>query len=89
MKETAGCLTWLITLALLVIVEPVLCYFFGWLTGVILQWLIGDTVINGMNYLFNTARFTTDMLPTICGTLGVIGSFFKSTTSSSSSKKKW
>lgn len=86
MKETAGCLTWLITLTLLVIVEPVLYYFFGWLTGVILQWLIGDTVINGMNYLFNTTRFTTDMLPTICGTLGVIGSFFKSTVSSSSKK---
>ena len=86
MKETAGCLTWLITLALLVIVEPVLYYFCGWLTGVILQWLIGDTVVNGMNYLFNTTRFTTDMLPTICGTLGVIGSFFKSTTSSSSKK---
>ena len=86
MKEIAGCFGWLITLALLVIVEPVLYYFFGWLTGVILQWLIGDTVINGMNYLFNTTRFTTDMLPTICGTLGVIGSFFKSTTSSSSKK---
>lgn len=86
MKETAGCFGWLIILALLVIVEPVLYYFFGWLTGVILQWLIGDTVINGMNYLFNTTRFTTDMLPTICGTLGVIGSFFKSTASSSSKK---
>ena len=86
MKETAGCLTWIITLVLLVILGPVLNYFFGWLTGVILQWLIGDTVINGMNYLFNTTRFTTDMLPTICGTLGVIGSFFKSTTSSSSKK---
>lgn len=86
MKETAGCLTWLITFVLLVIISPVLYYFFGWLTGVILQWLIGDTVINGMNYLFNTTRFTTDMLPTICGTLGVIGSFFKSTVSSSSKK---
>lgn len=86
MKETVGCLTWLITFTLLVIVEPVLYYFFGWLTGVILQWLIGDTVINGMNYLFNTTRFTTDMLPTICGTLGVIGSFFKSSSSGSSKK---
>ena len=86
MKETAGCSGWLIILALLVIVEPVLYYFFGWLTGVILEWLIGDTVINGMNYLFNTTRFATDMLPAICGTLGVIGLFFKSTTSSSSQK---
>ena len=89
MKETAGCFGWLITLALLVIITPVLYYFFGWLAGVILEWLIGDTVINGMNYLFNTTRFTADMLPTICGTLGVIGSFFKSTASSSSSGKKW
>ncbi len=86
MKETAGCLTWIITLVLLVILGPVLNYFFGWLTGVILQWLIGDTVVNGMNYLFNTTRFTTDMLPTICGTLGVIGSFFKSSSSGSSKK---
>ena len=86
MKETVGCLTWIITLILLVILGPVLNYFFGWLTGVILQWLIGDTVVNGMNYLFNTTRFTTDMLPTICGTLGVIGSFFKSSSSSSSKK---
>lgn len=86
MEETIGCLTWLIVFVLLLIILPVLSYFGGWLTGVILQWLIGDTVINGMNYLFNTTRFTTDMLPTICGTLGVIGSFFKSTSSSSSKK---
>ena len=86
MKETAGCLTWLVTLILGLIICPVLSYFCGWLIGVILQWLIGDTVVNGMNYLFNTTRFTTDMLPTICGTLGVIGSFFKSTSNSSSKK---
>lgn len=86
MEETAGCLTALIIFVLLVIVGPVLYYFGGWLTGVILQWLIGDTVINGMNYLFNTTRFTMDMLPTICGTLGMIGSFFKSSSSSSSKK---
>ena len=89
MKETIGCFGWLIALILLLIVCPVLSYFGGWLTGVILQWLIGDTVINGMNYLFNTTRFTTDMLPTICRTLGVIGSFFKSTSSSSTNKEKW
>jgi hypothetical protein len=86
MKGTGGCLTWLITLALLLIFGPVLYYFCGWLTGLLLQMWIGDTVINGMNYLFNTNRFTVDMLPTICGTLGVIGSFFKSSSTSHSSK---
>ena len=61
-----------------IIFGPVLYYFGGWVTGHILNWLIGDTVVNGMNYIFNTTRFTTDMLPVTCGTLGVIGSFFKS-----------
>ena len=60
--------------------------FWRWITGHILKWFIGDTVVSGMNYLFNTTRFTADMLPTICGTLGVIGSFFKSVSSGSSKK---
>lgn len=77
-EETAGCLASVLALIVAIIVCPVLYYFFGWVTGHILKFFIGDIVINGMNYLFNTTRFTTDMLPTICGTLGVIGSFFKS-----------
>ena len=86
MKDTAGCFAWIVTLVLILIFCPVLYYFGGWVTGHLLSWFIGDTVINGMNYLFNTDRFTVDMLPTICGTLGVIGSFFKSTSTSSSKK---
>lgn len=84
MKDNTGCLAAILALVLMWILSPLLSYFCGWLTGVILQWLIGDTVVCGMNYLFNTTRFTVDMLPTICGTLGVIGSFFKSTFTSSS-----
>ena len=81
-----GCLGLVLTLILLLIFGPVLYYFGGWITGHLLSWFIGDTVVNGMNYLFNTDRFTVDMLPTICGTLGVIGSFFKSTSTTSSKK---
>lgn len=84
MKDTIGCFSAVLVLILLLIFGPVLYYFCGWLTGTLLQWWIGDIVIDGMNYLFNTNRFTTDMLPTICGTLGVIGSFFKSSSTSSS-----
>ena len=82
-KDTIGCFGWLIVIVLLLIFGPVFSYFCGWITGILLQMWIGDTVINGMNYLFNTTRFTVDMLPTICGTLGVVGSFFKSTHTSS------
>ena len=85
-KEIGGCLGEIIALILAFIFGPVLYYFGGWITGHMLSWFIGDIVVNGMNYLFNTTRFTVDMLPTICGTLGVIGSFFKSTTTTSSKK---
>lgn len=85
-NDTIGCFSAVIIAAILLVISPALSYFCGWLTGVILQWLIGDTVIYGMNYLFNTTRFTTDMLPTICGTLGVIGSFFRGSVSTSSNK---
>ena len=86
-KETAGCLAYVLALIVVIIICPVLHYFFGWITGHILKFFIGNIVINGMNYLFNTTRFTTDMLPTICGTLGVIGSFFKSAKMSTDIKK--
>lgn len=85
-EAIGGCLGAVLVLIVAVILCPVLYYFGGWITGHILSWLIGDTVVNGMNYLFNTDRFTVDMLPTICGTLGVIGSFFKSTHTTSSNK---
>ena len=84
--EFGGCLGVIVATALLVIFAPVLYYFGGWVTGHLLSWFIGDIVVNGMNYLFNTDRFTVDMLPTICGTLGVIGSFFKSTSTTKSNK---
>lgn len=88
MKKTiAGCLTSLLALIVVFIICPLLNYFFGWVTGHVLKLFIGNIVINGMNYLFNTTRFTTDMLPTICGTLGVIGSFFRSSKMSTDTKK--
>lgn len=81
-----GCLGWSIVAIILIIFGPALSYFLGWITGNLLSWVIGDTVVNGLNYIFNTTRFTVDNLPMVCGTLGVIGSFFKSTTTTSSKK---
>ena len=77
-----GSLVWIILLIIIVIIEPVLYYFFGWITGYILKFFMGNTIVNGLNYLFNTVRFTPEMLPITCGTLGVIGSFFKNYNSS-------
>lgn len=74
--------SWIIVLIIIMIIEPVLYYFCGWITGHILKFFIGNTITNGLNYLFSTAKFTPEMLPITCGTLGVIGSFFKNSYSS-------
>ena len=68
---------------LMVLLLPLLSFGGGYLTGLILKWIIGDAVVNGMNLLLNTTRFTPDMLPVVCGALGTIGSFFKSSVSTS------
>ena len=87
-EAVGGCLGVIVAFVLGLIFAPAICYLGGWITGHLLIWIIGDTVVNGMNYLFNTTRFTVDMLPTICGTLGVIGSFFQSTSTTNSNSNK-
>lgn len=86
-KMFGGCLGWSLVAILLIIFGPAMNYLFGWITGHLLSWVCGDTVVNGLNYLFNTTRFTVDNLPMICGTLGIIGSFFKNMSATSSNKK--
>lgn len=56
---------------------PLILFGFGWLTGWIIQVTIGETVISGLNMVFNTDRFTPEMLPMFCATISLIGGFFK------------
>lgn len=72
--------------AILVVVMPFisfwLSYFGGWVTSKV----VGDTLCQALNTLFNTSMFTKEMLPWYAGALGWIGGFFK--TISTSSKLK-
>ena len=52
--------------------------------GWIMQMCIGTTITNGLNLMFDTTRFTPDIIPLACGTLATIGSFFKTRVSNSS-----
>ena len=72
----AGCLT----IILYALIGPIINFIGGWLGGLVLQCVCGDTLVGGLNILFGTERFTSDLLPIICGTLGVVGSFFRNTT---------
>ena len=63
---------------LLIFMIPVISFGLGYLTGWILQITIGGTVAAGLNMVFNTDRFTPEMIPLFCATMGMIGGFFKS-----------
>ena len=61
-------------------IAPVLAVGIGWVAGIIIKWLFGTYITNGLNLLFNTTRFTPESIPMICSVLAVIGSYFKSFT---------
>ena len=84
MKASLGCLGMLIMLVVVLIVSPILCFLGGYISGLILKLTVGGFVVNGLNLILNTTRFTADKLPIICGALAVVGSFFKSSLSTKS-----
>ena len=57
---------------------PILVFLTGVVSGLILKWIVGGFVVDGLNLIFTTTRFSADKLPIVCGALAVIGSFFKS-----------
>jgi len=82
-------LTWILGIGgvlLLVVLLAPLGVFFGWIVGHIIKFFCGDFVVNGLNLLCGSERFSPEMLPTIGGALGFVGAFFKSTSSSSGKK---
>ncbi len=78
----AGCFTVIVTI-ILMFLSPLVGFACGWFIGWVLKWTVGGAVVYGLNVLFNTTRFTSDMLPVVCGVLAIIGSFFKDNSSSS------
>lgn len=63
----------------LLVISPITTFGFAYLGGLILNFFVGDSLVKGLNILFNTTRFTTEYIPIICGTLAIIGKYFKST----------
>lgn len=77
--EIAGCITVIITFIALLVFSPVLTFGFAYLGGMILDWIVGAKLVAGLNLMFNTTRFTRDLIPLACATLATIGRYFKST----------
>lgn len=71
-----GILGALLAAIILSLIYPAVGYFTGWIVGHICSWFWGDILIGGINTTFQT-NFSTTMLPTIFGTMGMIASFFE------------
>jgi hypothetical protein len=73
---------------LVTFINPILAVIGGLFSGWVLKIFFGSILTGGLNSLFNTTRFTPEMLPMICATLAVIGSYFKSSQTNNNNKKE-
>lgn len=76
--ENVGIAGAVVETIVLLVLSPVLTFWLAYFGGWILQQFVGTMLINGMNLMLNTTRFTVDMIPLTCATLAVVGSYFKS-----------
>lgn len=65
----------IIAVIVMIIISPLLYFLGGWITGCILSWTIGESIVRGLSLL--NIHITVDNLPLFCGVLGVIGAFFR------------
>lgn len=62
----------------LFVLSPVLTFGFAYLGGMILNWIVGAKLVDGLNLMFDTTRFARELIPLTCATLATIGRYFKS-----------
>ena len=72
----------------LLVFAPVITFGFAYLGGMILDWIVGEKLVNGLNLMFDTTRFTRDLIPLTCATLATIGRYFKSGQTNNNNKDK-
>lgn len=75
-KTNKSFVVMIITIVTLIF-SSIINYYTGYIGGMIIKFFIGDSVIKAINIVFNTTRFTTEQIPIICGTLSIIGGYFK------------
>ena len=71
----------------LLVISPVLTFGFAYLGGMILNLFVGDAITHGLNVVFDTTRFTTNLIPLTCATLATIGKYFKSSNTNNNKEK--
>ena len=57
----------------LLVFAPVITFSLAYLGGMLLDWIVGEKLVNGLNLMFDTTRCTRDLIPLTCATLATIG----------------
>lgn len=76
--ENIGVITVLVSFITFLVILPALTFAFAY---------VGEGLVKGLNLMFNTTRFTREMIPLTCATLATIGRYFKSSTTTNSKEK--
>lgn len=76
-----GCWAVIILFGIGIFVWPLLFFLGGYVTGLTLSWVVGDLVVDTLNLMLNTTRFSVEQLPMVCAVLALVGSFFKGSVS--------
>ena len=61
------------------IIVPFLVFWLGYLGGIFIKWTLGSTLIKGLALL--NLSVSIENVPLFFGTIGLIGSYFKTTVS--------
>ena len=85
--ETVGIVSIVIGIIGLLVFSPIIVFGFAYLGGMILNAFVGELIVDGLNLIFNTTRFTTDLVPLTCATLATIGKYFKSSNTNNAKSK--
>lgn len=85
--ETTGLVSIIIGVIVLLVFSPVLTFLCAYVGGMLLDWIVGAKLVDGLNLMFDTRRFTRDLIPLTCATLATIGRYFKANQSDTNKSK--
>lgn len=71
---------------ILIFVSPFIAFAEGWLVGWLIKIIFGTIFVSGLNLI--GINITVNAIPLLCGTLNLIGSFFRPGTDITSLKTK-
>lgn len=86
--EVVGVISIIAGAIALLVFSPVLTFLCAYVGGMLLDWIVGENLVNGLNLMFDTTRFTRDLIPLTCATLATVGRYFKSSQTNNNKKDK-